>query len=428
MSEQIVPPHSIEAEQAVLGCCLLAPTDCIPETKSKLKVKGAFYDIRHQVIFAELVKMEQDAVMVDLITLTQRLKDRGVLESAGGRPYVSSLPDYVAAPAMLGTYLGTVLEKYRQRQVIKLLSDGLRIAGTASPSELKSQIEAHRRKLDELAAPTAGNEIPLENPMAADIYKSLTRYQDIIANQGKLGVQTGFTMFDQSSGGLKPGQMTVVAAETNGGKTTYTLNIIYNALLAGVGVAMFSLEMDRDEMIDMLVSRHCGVNRDVFNTGKFSESDQAKMVGGYGQMQSFPLWIFDAPVQTTSDMEASLLALKGKVGLMVVDYLQIATPTDEREPREQQVAKMARAIRVLAKKFKIPVIVLSQLNEDGKIRESKALAHEANTIIILDADVPRMTMKIVKGRSIRRGSYELDYQPHICTVSSPPIIAAKDRP
>lgn len=428
MTDLTQPPHSLEAEQAVLGCCLLAPVDCVPETRNKLKVRGAFYDIRHQTIFQELVAMEREGVAIDLITLPQRLRDTGRMEAAGGRSYVSSLVDMVASPAMLGTYLQAVAEKHRQRQIIRMLAEGLRIAANASPAELDAQIKAHREKLDELVHQDAKDGVKLENPLADDIYNSCSRYQNLLAHRGTLGVQTGFDMFDRSSGGLKPGQLTVVAAETNGGKTTFTLNIIYNALLAGVGVAMFSLEMDRDEMIDMLVSRHCGIDRNAFNTGDFTENELAKMTGGFGQMQLFPLWIFDNPVQTVADMETSLIALQGKVGIMVVDYLQIATPSDEREPREQQVAKMARGIRVLAKKYKIPAVVLSQLNEDGKIRESKALAHEANTIMALQAEAPKLTMKIVKGRSIRRGSYELVYRPEFCRVENPPRIAPADCP
>lgn len=266
------------------------------------------------------------------------------------------------------------------------------------------------------------------NPTDANPLKSLmmtagTRYEEMIKNKGKLGVPTGFEEFDADSGGLKAKQMTVLAGETNAGKSTVALNLVHAAVTSGHPTALFTLEMDRDEIVDFMISRNCGVNRNRFNTGYFNDEDLAKIAEATMRLCNAPLWIDDAPTLTCAEIRTRTMALKAErdIALVVVDYAQIVSPDDPREPREQQVAKVARALRALAKEASVPVFVLSQLNDEGKLRESRVLAHEAHNVLQVEADADdttKLMLKVYKGRRIPKKNYQLAYAPEYCRVTN----------
>lgn len=266
--------------------------------------------------------------------------------------------------------------------------------------------------------------VPEERPFRRAIIDAATRYEELVANRGNLGVLTGIADFDRDTGGFKGGQMTVIAAETNGGKSTVAINFINGALQRGSGVLLFTLEMDKDEICDLIVSMNCDVNRNCFNTGNFTEDDLNRIGVAAPRMSAMPLWVEDAPTMTVAQIRNRVVQLKtdGRIALVVIDYVQIINPEDARDPREQQVAKIAREIRALAKEVKLPFIVLSQLNDDGKLRESRVVAHEAHNVILLEADEQTspatMKMKVVKGRRIPKRNYDLLYFPEFCRVAS----------
>jgi archaellum biogenesis ATPase FlaH len=277
-------------------------------------------------------------------------------------------------------------------------------------------------------------ELPLieEKPLKQVLSDASTRYEEIFQNRGRLGIATGIAEFDHDSGGLKNGQMTIIAAETGIGKTTLAMNMVNAALHAGVGVAMFSMEMDRDEICDQLVAMNCGVNRNVFNTGNFSEQDVQKITAMTHQLSEMPLWIFDEPVQTTSQIRSRTFQLseENKIGLVVIDYIQFTSVMDTRDSREQQIAGISRAIRSLAKEAKKPVVALSQLNDEGKLRESRVIAHDAHTVILLEGDMQdgEMKMRVVKGRSIPKKEYKLIAEARYCRLRSAPLIQTNGQP
>lgn len=264
--------------------------------------------------------------------------------------------------------------------------------------------------------------IPLteEKPLRDLMVNSLERFSDLYNNRGKLGVQVGLRQFDFDTGGFKPGQMTVIAAGTNQGKSTVALNLLNGALHNGNGVALFTLEMDREEIADLIVANNCRVNRNCFNTGFFEPNDTLRITEKILKLAALPLWIYDEASMTVDDIRARVELLKAekKISLVVIDYVQIVTHPDARTPREQQVAEIARGIRILAKETKLPFIILSQLNDEGKLRESRVVAHEAHNVIILEPnnDQSLMVMKVVKGRRIMKKDYTLQYEPEFARV------------
>lgn len=255
-----------------------------------------------------------------------------------------------------------------------------------------------------------------EPGMKGLFHEAIARYEELEANCRVSGAPTGFREFDRVTGGLKPGQMTVVAAETNGGKSTFAMNVINHVLTQGNGVLLFTLEMDKGEIVDLLFSMNTEVNRNGFNTGRFFHGEVERMVNSLPRLSKFPLFIDDRATISASDIASKMAALSSQVGLVVVDYVQIVSPADVRENREQQVAAIARALRTSAKECKLPMLVMSQLNDDGKIRESRVVAHEAHNVLLLEVKGGEMEVRIVKGRSIPRFNFKLDYQPQYCTL------------
>lgn len=270
-----------------------------------------------------------------------------------------------------------------------------------------------------------------EKPLKPLLREALGRYDTLAQNKGKLGVPTGILQFDLESGGFKAGTFIVIAAETGGGKSTLALNFINHAIKNDIGAALFSLEMDKDEIVDLLVSLNCRVNRNAFNTGVFTQPETERIIAGIPAITNYPLWIYDSPILTIDDVRRSVLQLKseGKIGLVVVDYVQLVASNEFPNNREQQIAGISRALRSLAKEAKLPVIGLSQLNDEGKLRESRVLAHEAHIVFIvedLEGQSPRM--KVVKGRSIRKGTYPIRFDPLFCAITSPKQVDDSDVP
>lgn len=272
----------------------------------------------------------------------------------------------------------------------------------------------------------------LDNQPLRNIHKEASRrYDELYANRGKLGVRTGLADFDKEIGGLKSGHFIVIAAETGGGKSTLALNWVNRAISDGVGVAMFSIEMDRDELMDNLTSIRCGVDRNKFNTGEFNDDDFRKMAVGLPEISKLPLWIFDEAIITVDQIRQTIMQLRDEygIGLAVVDYIQLVTPDNTMEIREQQVAKIANGLRAVAKDCKLPIIVLSQLNEEGKIRESRVVAHAANMMLLLeDLDGNKPRVKIAKGRRVEKKCYWLHFDRKHCRISSVSKIEEQDVP
>ena len=314
------------------------------------------------------------------------------------------------------------------------LPGSIRAIGSTGDGAQRLLHLAHHDTGADLDALESQLKIPIaeEKPLRDLMVNSLERFSELYNNRGKLGVQVGFRDFDFDTGGFKPGQMTVIAAGTNQGKSTVALNIVNGALHNGHGVALFTLEMDREEIADLLVSNNCRVNRNCFNTGFFEPVDMLRIQDKLLKIGSLPLWIYDEASMTVDDIRARVELLKSekKISLVVIDYVQIVTHPDARTPREQQVAEIARGIRILAKETKLPFVILSQLNDEGKLRESRVVAHEAHNVVILEPNNEQtlMVMKVVKGRRIMKKDYTLQYEPEFARVFCGSPIDERDVP
>lgn len=274
-----------------------------------------------------------------------------------------------------------------------------------------------------------------EKPFRKLIMEALPRYQEMMENKGKLGVPTGFTRFDSVSGGLKPGGYTLIGAGTGVGKTTIALNMLNAALKSQIGVVLFTMEMTREDITDMMFSLNCKIDRNLFNTGEFTDGDILKITNGAGWMKNLPLWVDDEPAITMSSMRRKVLALKadGLIGLVVVDYAQLALTDDRPDNREQAVAAIALGIRLLSREANIPIVLLSQLNDDGRVRESRKLAHEASNVFKMERksgrlDDPNIVLYIDKGRKIPATPLQLYLKAEYCLITEVSPVEPSDVP
>lgn len=262
-----------------------------------------------------------------------------------------------------------------------------------------------------------------EKPLMALAKSSVERYADLFKNRGKLGVPYGIAGLDNISGGMKSGQTIVVAGITGGGKSTLGLHMVKSALSAGYGVLLFSLEMDREELFDLMMSDRCGIDRNKFNNGYFHESDFGLLKEGLQKIKDLPLFIEDTAITSADQIRVRSLQLIGakKIGLIVVDYIQFVSPEASRETREQQVAQISHKLRALARETRLPMVILSQLNDEGKLRESRVISHNANVVITVDQDGDVFTAKVVKGRGIPTGEYRMDFNRRLARLTCDPI-------
>jgi hypothetical protein len=252
----------------------------------------------------------------------------------------------------------------------------------------------------------------LEKPLEPLAQAAMARYRSMSENRGKLGVPTGIPKFDEDTGGLKKGRTLVIAGQTGAGKTTVALHMIKTALKANYGVLLFSLEMDREEIFDLIMADYAQVDRNKFNTGCFQDSDFPELEKAVAKLGPWPLFIEDAVLTSAEQIRTRVFQLKAdnRIGLVVVDYIQFVNPGLTRESREQQVATISQTLRAVARESQVPMIVLSQLNDEGLLRESRVIGHNADIVMNVDLEKDQANLEIMKGRSVAEDSYTLNFE------------------
>jgi replicative DNA helicase len=391
-----LPPHSIEAEQGVLGCIMLSPNDCLGICLEKFK-KGVevFYDLRHQVIFDTLVAMYDGKKAIDLITLQENLKLKEQLEAVGGIPYLSALPDAVPSAANLEYYIEIVREKYVLRKMIQTCTG---VVGRVYEHEGKVDglLDEVERDILQIA------EDRIENTsvkMKDLVHKAINTIEDYHTRQGALtGIGTGFLDFDKMTSGLHGGEMIVIAARPSMGKTSLVMNIVEHVVLEEKQpVGVFSLEMTADSLVLRMLCSRARVNLRNIRDGFLAERDFPKLTGAAGKLAQAPLYIDDTAGLSILQLRAKARRMYQQYGIkmIVIDYLQLCNASSTRvENRQQEVAMISNGVKALAKELNVPVIVLSQLNRElekdksrkprlSDLRESGAIEQDADLIALL---------------------------------------------
>jgi len=450
-----LPPHSVEAEQGVLGCALLSPPDslglCIEKFKSGSEV---FYDLRHRTIYELLLEMYERKDAIDLITLQQALKDRGHLEGVGGLAYLASLPDAVPSAANLEYYLDIVREKYVLRRMI----------GTCT--EVVTRAYEHQGEVDELLDEVERDILRISGDRVAAatttmkelVHRAIHHIEAYHQRQGQLGgMGTGFVDLDKMTDGFHAGEMIVIAARPSMGKTSLAMNMAENvAVNLKLPVGVFSLEMTAESLVMRMMSSLARVNARNIRDGFLSERDFAKLTTAAGQLAKAPLFIDDASGLSILQLRTIARRMHQQHGikLFVIDYLQLLHSTARRaENRQQEIADISNGIKALAKELKVPVIVLSQLNREvekdknrkprmSDLRESGSIEQDADVVALLykpssgdedegptpDQEAVPVNLLIAKQRNGPTGDVHLTFLKSCTRFESAAKISGEDIP
>ncbi|MEI6568035.1 MAG: replicative DNA helicase, partial [Verrucomicrobiota bacterium] len=315
-----LPPHSIEAEQGVLGSILLCPGEAVSEAIEKLKGDEVFYDLRHQTIFNVLVTMYDSREPIDLITLPQRLRDTMVLDQVGGLDYLSSLPDKSPSAANIGYYAEIVREKYLLRRVVQLCTGVV-----TRVFEEEQDVDALLDEVERDILKVSQSRVSEKKMEIADLVKAaITQIEDFHLRQGMLsGVATGFRQLDKMTTGLHGGEMIVIAARPSMGKTSLAMNIAeYVAVEQQQPVGVFSLEMTADSLVLRMLCSRSKVNMRNVREGFLADRDFPKLTGAASKLSSAPIFIDDSSGLSILQLRAKARRMHQQhhIKLFVIDY------------------------------------------------------------------------------------------------------------
>ena len=451
-----LPPHSLEAEQGVLGCVLLSPRETLGDSIEKFKGNSdVFYDLRHKAVYELLVGMYDRKEAIDLVTVQQRLRDLNQLEAVGGLAYLASLPDAVPSAANFTYYADIVREKHLLRRMIQTCTSVV-----SRVYEQEGEVEALLDEVERDVLRISEDRVEMESRTIKDLVKrAIGTIEEFHQRQGMLmGLGTGFTDLDKMTGGLLEGQMVVIAARPSMGKTSLAMNIAEHvAVEQRQPVGVFSLEMTAESLVLRMLCSRSRVNLRNIRDGFLAERDFPKLTGAAGKLAGAPLFIEDSPSLSILQLRAKArrMAQQHGIKLFVVDYLQLLHSTARRaENRQQEIADISNGIKALAKELKVPVIVLSQLNREvekernrkprlSDLRESGAIEQDADLVALLykpssgdedeggggaEPDAVAVNLLIAKQRNGPTGEVPLTFLKGYTRFESAAKVGAEDVP
>ena len=393
-----VPPHSIEAEQAVLGGLMLAPESW--DRIADRLVEEDFYRRDHRIIFRAIGDLSNKGMPYDAVTLGEWFQAQNLAELVGGASYVIELANSTPSAANITAYADIVREKSVLRQ---LIDAGTEIAGDAFAPEGRSSqelLETAEQKVFHIAEAGARGRKGFVTMRAAvkDAFQILhQRYE----NRGSIsGLPTGFTDLDEMTAGLQPSDLIIVAARPSMGKTAFSVNMAeYAAMKSKKAVAIFSMEMSASQLAFRLISSMGRINAQNLRTGDLAEEEWPRVTSAITMLSEAKIFIDDTPALSPGELRARARRLKREhdLGLVVIDYLQLMQVPGNKENRATEISEISRGLKALAKELDIPVVALSQLNRSleqrtdkrpvmADLRESGAIEQDADVIIFIYRD------------------------------------------
>ncbi len=390
-----LPPQNLEAEQSVIGGILL-DNQSLNSVLEILNIED-FYSEAHRKIFAAIVELYDKNEPSDLITLSNVLKSKNQLDQAGGVSYLSSLADNVPSAANISHYSKIVKEKAILRRLIGTATEILNKSYNAG-ADIDTVLDEAEHAIFEISE----NKIrPAFSPFKDIIKESVKTIEKLYERKELVtGVPTGFEKIDDLTSGLQKSDLIIIAGRPSMGKTAFALNIAqYAALVASIPVAIFSLEMSKEQLAFRMLSSEAKVDSQRIRRGFLGEVDWPKLISAAGRLSEALIFIDDSPAITALEMKAKARRLKSEVdlGLIILDYLQLMRSGGYKESREQEISEISRSLKALAKELNVPVVALSQLNrkvEDrsdkrpqmADLRDSGAIEQDADLIAFIYRD------------------------------------------
>ena len=392
-----VMPHSVEAEQSVVGAMLMDKDAIL--TASELISGQDFYQSAYGVIFDSMVELFNEGRPVDLVTLQDRLKEKDVPPEISSLEFVRDLVTAVPTSANVKYYAEIVADKSMMRRLIKL-NDELSNICYAGNEPLPAILEKTEKSVFELLQKRNLGEY---TPIRQVVLNALDRIERAAKNKGNVtGIPTGFNDLDYKLSGLQPSDLVLVAARPSMGKTAFVLNIAqYVAFKKEKGVAIFSLEMSKEQLVNRLFSLESQVDSQAIRTGNLKDSDWEKLIEGAGIIGKSNLIIDDTPGISVSELRSKCrkYRLEHDIQLVIIDYLQLMTGSVGRhsESRQQEISEISRSLKALARELNVPVVALSQLSRavEGRpdkrpmlsdLRESGAIEQDADVVMFIYRD------------------------------------------
>ncbi|RJO61460.1 replicative DNA helicase [candidate division WS5 bacterium] len=393
-AEGRIPPHNEEAEVSVLGAILLEK-DAIIKVADILN-EDDFYSDTHRIIYANMVELFEEHQPIDLITLTEKLKKKKVLEEVGGAGYISTLVNSVPSAANIVHYAKIIADKALLRRLIESSSSITNLAYNEKEDTSKVLDEAEQRIFQVAEKHLKGKFISIKNILE----DSFERIDELHKDKDKLrGIPTGFKGLDNILAGLQPSDLIVIAARPSVGKTSLALNIAeYVAGKEGTPVALFSLEMSKEQLVDRLLASEAKVDSWKLRTGHLDDDDFPKIGRAMATLSEAPLFIDDSPLINVLEMRTKARRLQAEkgLGLIIIDYLQLMQGKNP-ENRVQEISAISRELKGLARELSVPVIALSQLSRAvearpdkrpilSDLRESGSIEQDADVVMFIYRD------------------------------------------
>ena len=388
-----VPPHSIEAEEAVLGGILLDNTAL--DRAIELVIPEDFYREAHRKIMRVAIDLSERHEPVDLVTLADALRSRNELQDIGGASYLAELAERVPTAANVAYYARIVKDKAVLRSLIETSTE-IAMRSYEAPADVEHFLDQAEHLIFALSERKTRpsffrvRDIVIESMKAVE---QLYERQELVT-----GVPSGFVDLDKKTAGLQPGDLVIVAGRPSMGKTAFALNIAqYAALDAKTGVAVFSLEMSKEQLVFRMLCSEARVDQSRVRAGYAAQRDYPKLAIAADRLSEAPIYIDDTPALSVLELRAKARRLKrerdANLGLVIVDYLQLMRgPLSDN--REQEISSISRSLKALAKELSLPVMALSQLNRQvetradrrpvmADLRESGAIEQDADVIMFL---------------------------------------------
>ena len=387
-----VPPHDPEAELAVLSSILMDREAII--AASEILRPEDFYNPAHQAVFEAARELFSKNIPIDAVTLKDKLTEKGVFDEIGGLPFIASIASAAASSVNIRHYANIVEGKSVLRQ---LISTSTNVSGKSYRNEesVNKILDFAEKSIFDISQRRhTGAAVPI-----SEITLSVMEKIEEAAALGKkiTGVPTGFSDFDLKTAGLQNSDLVLIAARPSMGKTALALNIVQHAAIRhNIPVAVFSLEMSKEQLVNRILCSEALVDAQNVKTGNLSDSDWPKLIEAMGPVSDAPIFIDDTPGITPMELRAKCRRLKMEhnIGLIAIDYLQLMSSDSGRDSRQQEISEISRSLKAIAREINVPLIALSQLSRGPEqrgdkrpmlsdLRESGAIEQDADVVAFL---------------------------------------------
>lgn len=390
-----IPPHSVESEQSILGSILLDKDAII--TVAETITPSDFYKDAHRVIYESMMALNNKNEPIDMVTLTDELRKRGYLDDIGGVTYLTSLSTIVPTTSNVKYYADIVKEKSVLRQLIKASNDIINL-GYGSGESAEDVLDFAEKKIFDISQERTNDDFKPINQVLMDTYDMI---ESIYSNKSDVtGVTTGFKDLNKKINGLQRTDLILVAARPAMGKTAFALNLVQNAAIKGnASVAVFSLEMSKEQLAQRMIAAQSNVELKKMKTGTLNDADWPRIISAMAVMSDAKIFIDDTPGIKINELRSKCRKLKMEQGLdlVMIDYLQLMESDSKNESRQQEISKISRSLKILAKELDCPVVALSQLSRAPEqradhrpvlsdLRESGAIEQDADIVMFLYRD------------------------------------------